>query len=103
MLKLVKKLTNKEIVYDARKKNFSNVRLAYNEDSGFHLTVDTDKIKDAVITVFGQNEEAVRDYLDKYADEINLVDIIEQPKNITLHKVQGDFMRFMANRRSLKN
>lgn len=29
------KTDDKEIVYDARKKNFSNVRLAYNEDSGF--------------------------------------------------------------------
>lgn len=96
------KTDDKEIVYDARKKNFSNVRLAYNEDSGFHLTVDTDKIKDAVITVFGQNEEAVRDYLDKYADEINLVDIIEQPKNITLHKVQGGFYEIHGKQTELE-
>ena len=62
------------IIEDARKKKFSNIRLGYNVDSGFNLTADTDRQKDVIITVFGRNEQAVRDYLTKNAKEIDIVE-----------------------------
>lgn len=71
-----------EIVSDSRKKKFSNIKLAYNENTGFNLIADTDKMIYSVITVFGQNEEAVRNYLNKYVDEINLVDIISEKAEV---------------------
>lgn len=62
------------IIEDARKRKFSNIRLGYNNDSGFNLTADTDRQKDVIITVFGRNEQAVRDYLTKNAKEIDIVE-----------------------------
>ncbi len=66
------KTSAEEIVSDARKKNFTNVTLQFNDEQGFYLTADTDKIKGAVITVFGRNEQAVRDYLEKNAERTKL-------------------------------
>ncbi len=54
-------------IENARANKISNIRLVYNDDSGFHLIADTDKVNDAVITVFGQNELEVRDYLNENA------------------------------------
>ncbi len=70
--KISEKQQAEPMIADARKLKFTNVRLQYNDESGFHLTADTDKVKGAIITVFGQNEKAVRDYLTENAEQADV-------------------------------
>lgn len=74
---ITEKSVDTSYISDARKPNFSNIKLKYDDDSGFHITADTNKIKNGIISVFGQNQQAVKDYIEKYADDVNLTD--EQP------------------------
>ena len=67
--KISEKQQAEPMIADARKLKFTNVCLQYNDESGFHLTADTDKVKGAIITVFGQNEKAVRNYLTENAEQ----------------------------------
>lgn len=65
------------MIKNAYKKNISNIRLVYNEKRGFHFKGDTDTVKNATLTVFGENEKALRDDLNQYLldkAEINLVE-----------------------------
>ena len=71
-VKITEKAEEVQRIADARKIKFTNIRLQYNEDNGFHLTADTDMVKGAIITVFGQNENAVRDYLSENAEHTEL-------------------------------
>ena len=71
-VKITEKAEEVQRIADARKIKFTNIRLQYNEDNGFHLTADTDMVKGAIITVFGQHENAVRDYLSENAEHTEL-------------------------------
>ena len=71
-VKITEKSADEQMITNARKQKFSNITLQYDEDSGFHIRADTEKIKGAIITVFGRNEQAVRDYIAKNAEQMEL-------------------------------
>lgn len=71
---IVEPAEDEPMIANARKQKIDNIRLIYDEQRGYHLKGDKGDVKDAVLTVFGQNEQAVREYLNENAVEINLVE-----------------------------
>lgn len=84
------------IVENARKKTFGNITLKFDNDRGFHLTADTENERGAVITVFGQNVQAVGEYLERNAERINLTEPIvdRSEKKMTTDEFMADFVPY---------
>lgn len=71
--RITEKTREEPMITDARKAKFENITLQFdNSERGFYLTADTDKVKNAVITVFGRNDQAVKDYLAENAEQTEL-------------------------------
>lgn len=70
--KITEKAPDNTMVANAGKRNIQNIKLQYDINSGFLLIADVEHVKDAVITVFGWNENKVKDYLEKYAEKTEL-------------------------------
>lgn len=71
--RITEKTREEPMITDARKAKFENITLQFdNNERGFYLTADTDKVKNAVITVFGRNDQVVKDYLAENAEQTEL-------------------------------
>ena len=70
--KIFEKAQDEMPIANARKRDLKNIRLQYDSNSGFMLIADVEHVKDAVIRVFKWNENNVKDYLENYAEKIEL-------------------------------